>query len=483
MIREEYERMMENIEVDSDWFWSSMNREEKRCWVYSRGYYDIWWFAWYHLEKRKGILQDTNKKLYSPWFHEEIWEFLDGDDDVNLIEPRWHAKTTAVIIYILHAICYEKYYSIAYIAPEKLGTECIGKLRKELELNESLIWIFGDLVPVNSDDVKDKRLRKWRWNEIELLNGVYVGTVSKGQSFRWSRPELILVDDPQENKDVRNKRVVDEFNDWVLSTLYGSIVDDIDDVGKFKMVVVGTVISELCLVKELQRQGWRTIERSACDENMENLLRPEKRSKEMLMRKKKKMWSALFNQEYRHIPMKAGERLVKSAWIKYWENLPKRFDRIIMSVDPAVKDKEANDYTGICVVGVKWSKVFVLYSEWYKLDPLANEKKIIELFKRFKPTHIVYETNKEYKLFLDLKKKGLPMKGVHASEGKRQRLMSIVWDLEFGEIFFIGGWRCEELIYQLTTFPDIKNDDVMDAFVYCMIYRNLKWNKWVLTRS
>jgi hypothetical protein len=62
------------------------------------------------------------------------------------------------------------------------------------------------------------------------------------------------VDDPQEDRDVKNKRIIDEFNNWVINTLYGSIVDDIDDIGKFKMVVVGTVISEMCLVVELEKR-------------------------------------------------------------------------------------------------------------------------------------------------------------------------------------------------------------------------------------
>jgi phage terminase large subunit-like protein len=83
----------------------------------------------------------------------------------------------------------------------------------------------------------------------------------------------------------------------------------------------------------------------------------------MLKRKRKKMGSASWSQEYRHIPMVSGERLVKEAWIKYWDNVPKKFDRVIMSIDPAVKDGEANDFTGVCVVGVKGDKVFELYSE------------------------------------------------------------------------------------------------------------------------
>lgn len=62
------------------------------------------------------------------------------------------------------------------------------------------------------------------------------------------------MDDTQENKDVRNKRVVDEFNEWILSSVYGAIVEDIDELGKFKMIVVGTVVGELSLPMELKRR-------------------------------------------------------------------------------------------------------------------------------------------------------------------------------------------------------------------------------------
>lgn len=103
---------------------------------------------------------------------------------MNLIEPRGHGKTTAILEFILWSSCYAVYSSVAYIASEKLGKEGIGKIRKELEMNDSLRFVFGDLVPANSDDMRDKRLRRWKNTEIELLNGVYVGTMTKGQPFR-----------------------------------------------------------------------------------------------------------------------------------------------------------------------------------------------------------------------------------------------------------------------------------------------------------
>lgn len=174
----------------------------------------------------------------------------------------------------------------------------------------------------------------------------------------------------------------------------------------------------------------------ACDENCENRLWPEKWSKEMLEKKRNKMGTATFNQEYRHIPSRTEDRMVKEEWIKYWDELPSRFDMVIMAIDPSVKDKEENDYTGVCVIGIIGDKVFEMFSEQYKKDPLENEISIKNLNNRFKPRKIIYETNKEYKLFLDLRKAGLPMEGVHAVDSKRERLINVIGDIEFGDVFF-----------------------------------------------
>jgi phage terminase large subunit-like protein len=51
--------------------------------------------------------------------------------------------------------------------------------------------------------------------------------------------------------------------------------------------------------------------------------------------------------------------------------------------------------------------------------------------------------------------------------------------LEYGEVFFRGE-KDEELCYQLTNFPDIKHDDLLDSFVYCLNYFNSENNNKIV---
>ncbi|MDR0607085.1 MAG: hypothetical protein LBG52_01745 [Candidatus Peribacteria bacterium] len=56
------------------------------------------------------------------------------------------------------------------------------------------------------------------------------------------------------------------------------------------MVVVGTIIGNLCLVEHLRTEKkWHTIKREACDENFNHLLRPELWTKEALIQRKEKL--------------------------------------------------------------------------------------------------------------------------------------------------------------------------------------------------
>lgn len=166
----------------------------------------------------------TSYYVPTPYYHTEIRDAIDGDEDCNIIVARGHGKTTAIWIKFIHMLIYQPQETILYIASESLGEEVIGKIMYELENNKLLIAVYGNLVPANSEDMKDKRLKKWRSKKLELLNGGDIMTLTKGQSVRGKRRKLVVLDDPQENKDVRNKAIVDRFNEWVFSSLYNTML-------------------------------------------------------------------------------------------------------------------------------------------------------------------------------------------------------------------------------------------------------------------
>jgi len=237
------------------------------------------------------------EEIATPEFHKEIWARLDKWEDINIVCPRWHWKTTSLFFYILHSIVFKKHKSILYIASGMLGEEMIWKLRYELETNERLIYTFGNLVPKNSDDKKDTKLKKWRQKEMELLNWVSIKTLSMWQKVRWLRPTLVVWDDVQENKDVINPVMIERFNNRMFTSVYNTLLP------WWTMAILGTVVWELCFVNYLKWRNWLTIQYEACNANFENVLRPEMWNKESLMDRKKKIWDDEFNQEFRNIPM------------------------------------------------------------------------------------------------------------------------------------------------------------------------------------
>lgn len=460
-----------------------LDEDQYKDYIYSRGYYDkVFFYNWF-LEGYSFLLE--NKKLKVPKHWLEIWDLLDKWVDFNIIEPRGHWKTTAVLIRCLWALLYWKERRLLYVASSDLWLIWIWKIRGELETNENIMEIFWILVPKNSDDQKDKKLKRWKQKELELLNWTSMFTLTVWQRVRWQRPSKILFDDPQEEKDVQNPKTVSKFNRWVLGSLYNTLMPG------SSMVVLWTIISTICLVKYLRdEKTWPTIQREACTENYENVLWPEMWPAKELKKRKEwyktqdpitweiiwKQWlgTALFNQEYRNIPITLEDALIKECWLRSYDTRPEKFDYIVMAVDPKSSLKQKWDEVGICIVWIKiieWEKRYwVIYSKWVLLSPNNTQDLIEALYNKYKPDIIFKEDNIEKGITESLFKKWLPVKPITASTSKWSRLLSIAWLVELGYVYFRPGELDEKLTYQLTSFPDVNHDDVMDAFVWCLIW-------------
>lgn len=400
----------------------------------------------------------------TPYYHYEIRDSLAGTKDSNIIVARWHGKTTCIWIYFIRSLIYCPEDTILYVASATLWEEVIGKIMREFENNARLVEVYGNLVPANSDDVKDKRLKKWRSKKLELLNWGDIMTVSKWQSVRGKRRRLVVLDDPQENKEVRNKRVVDRFNERVFSSLYNTMMP------WGRMIVVGTIIGNMCLVKYLRDElKRRTVEYKAIEGWKP--IRPEMRSMEELEERKKSIWTALFNQEFMNIPYSYEERVISESWIRYWaENINiDDLDYRILSIDPAISQKTSADYIGICAIWHYEQDRVLLYSAQKKMTMEALTDMIVEMHAKYKFNEIRVESIAfQQMLRAMLSKRWLPVVQVTPHKDKYTRLMEVAHHLEFWKVLFRRIWD-EELIYQLTNFPDVEHDDIMDAFVYCLM--------------
>jgi predicted phage terminase large subunit-like protein len=459
---------------------SELSEAEYLHYAYSKGFYDKTFFSDYFLSEWK-THNKTGKFIYTPEFHQEIWEKLDLGINLNIIIARGHGKTTAILIWIIHALLYQIESSILYIASEGLGKKGIGRIKTELESNRAIIKVFGRMRPTNVYKKEGDDGKRWTMSLLQLSNGTVVETKSAGQKIRGDRPTKILFDDPQENKDVENREIVAKFNQWAFTSLYNTLLPG------GSMCALGTIIGNLCFVKYLRDEmKWFTVEYQACDQNFENVLWKGMWNKESLIRRRdggpildkkgvtigheKGIGPTFFNQEFRNIPLNKEDNAIKEYWIRYWAVLPDAFDYTLMAVDPASSEKETKnkDFTGIAIVGVIGNKYYILYCDGVKLSSIDLRKKMLSVYEKFNVDAVIYEKNKEETLGLLMREMGMNVHMHHAHKDKMTRLLKQQSKFEQGNVYFPSDGSSEEVVYQLTNFPDVKHDDQMDSVVYCL---------------
>lgn len=284
-------------------FLESLEDDEKRLVLQSIYYYDVELLA-QDCFGRWTSDQATGKSIPCARFHVEMWNQDKKKEDTLYVVARDNGKTTGETkIKSLHELIYGIEKSILLIMSKGLGEAVIGDIRKELETNEKIRWIYGVLVPI--DNRKESKSEKWRQRELQLLNGTQIKTITKGEPVRGFRPTKIKVDDPQEKKDVKNPIIANEFWNWIWTSVYPTL----DDGGT--MTVLATMISSNCFANQLKQEAaerdFKVIEYPAIlDFDEKNFtgrpLWPEKWSMEALKKRYKKIGRREFLQEYQNQP-------------------------------------------------------------------------------------------------------------------------------------------------------------------------------------
>lgn len=305
-----------------------LNDEEYKDVLFSQYFYDIQAFARDICTRWTCDLLGSH--IATPDFHNELWNLARSGEDFVAIISRDHGKTTAVSkILGLWFLLYEKEKSLLYVMSKGLGEIVVGDIKKELETNEEIKFIYGSLVPI--EDRTNNKTEKWRARELQLLNGTELKSVTKGEPVRGRRPTKIIIDDPQENKDVKNPILCEEFNNWIWTAVYPTLSKG------GSMAVLGTIISNNCFVNVLKNEAdqrkFRIVEYPALadfnyktdiitDENGVKFLKgiplwPDRWPMEALEKRCQKMGIQEFAQEYLNIPFAINGSPVFSETYNY----------------------------------------------------------------------------------------------------------------------------------------------------------------------
>lgn len=225
---------------------SPQNADDKKHELLKRCGEDIAFFASF-ICTRWTTDEMTNEQYPVPDFIDEIYDQW-NQGDLLAIVPRNFAKTTYLSkVMVLWELLFQQVHYIALIAKKGLGEAIIGDIRRELEENELIHWLWGILVPI--EDRSTFKREKWQQQHLQLTNGTQIQTFSMGQSFRGQRPDEILVDDPQDNEDVVNPIQAEKFYHWLFTTVYNALADH----GSMKLY--GTIIGNNCALNKLKTEA------------------------------------------------------------------------------------------------------------------------------------------------------------------------------------------------------------------------------------
>ncbi len=408
-------------------------------------------------------------------FHHELVRMLehrtaDAVTPMAVAAPREFAKTTVCSFgYVLHQICFRKRHFILIASDtEDLASDLTGYIYLELLYNERLHQDFGELVKGNKSV-----------DDFVTLNDIRVKARGRGQRLRGlkhkqHRPDLAILDDLENDTNVRNPDIVQAILNWVQSSVYPGL-----DAGG-TLMIIGTILrwrSALHLMLTSEEEPYcnfqRRLYRALQDDGTS--LWEARHPVARLKLQKQLMGTAAFNREKMNEPAPDGG-FFREEWIHYYHPDSLKDRQLIVTgfFDPSMETGATSDYKAFITVG--WCPQDLVF---YIMDALIQKTTLEQVMRSIYNRHQQYgyrvvgvEDNLFQRLLLKEfdrlgKERGqiLPVKGITHRIAKETRVAGLSPLLERGKIRFIRGHSDQDvLVEQLLYFPSkTLHDDGPDA--------------------
>lgn len=466
----------------------------------------------------------------SPDFHrelDEIWKKgvlknknpLESKEEISRMKgckraiaaPRGHAKSTNFTFKdSIHAILYEyKHYILILSDSTEQAEGFLGDIKIEFEENNAIIEDFGHV----------QGSKYWTQSGILTTTNVKVEAIGSGKKVRgrkhrnW-RPDLIILDDVENDENVNTPEQRKKLANWFFKAV-SKAGDDYTDI-----VYIGTLLHyDSLLAKVLKNPGyksvkykavisftknqslwdmWETIYTDLDNENREEdaiqyfkenekemlegtqVLWEEKLSYYDLMVMKVTEGEASFNSEEQNEPIDPSSCLFNEEWFDYYDEMQTDFkDKdfvFVGAVDPSLGKNKKSDYSSIIVLAkhLKTGYMYVFEASIEKRKPDVIIEDTIESQRRLLRdtgrgySQIGVETIQFQYFFKDQMAKEsakqnvyLPIEEVYSTSDKKLRIQSLQPYIKNGYIKFSP--KHKTLLRQLKNYPMDAHDDGPDC--------------------
>ncbi len=450
--------------------------------------------------------------LPTPECHKEWWELCCSENKyVAIAAPRGHAKSTAITLsYTLANVLFrERKFVLIVSDTEAQANLFLGGIKTELQDNPDIIELFG----LKKNIKKEVQFIKDSESDVivEFADGEQFRIIAKGaeQKLRgllWNgkRPDLIVLDDLENDEIVMNKDRREKFRRWFYGALLPSLALD----GRVRYV--GTILHmdsmlERLMPKEHDKMTvfdalrtwtkkkstlWTAVKYRAHDALFTNLLWQEKFSAENLRKIREEYTSQgipdVYSQEYLNIPIDESVSFFKKAdFLPLREEDKKQRLNYYVAVDAAISEKDRADYTAIVVGGIDPDGYLQIKNVIRdRMDGRQIVDTLIQVQKLYDPVLMAIEQTQITKAIGPFLREAMHKSNVYMNilelnphrTDKLMRARSIQARMKAGAVKFDkhGEWY-DTFEEELLKFPRGRHDDQVDA----MAYLGLTMDKYV----
>ena len=429
----------------------------------------------------------------TPDCHREWWEMATSKDKlVAIAAPRGHAKSTAITMgYLLAEVLFRQSKFVVIVSDtESQAAMFLGDIKQELIENEDIVSLFGikQFNKLNETDII-----------VECNDGYRFRIIAKGaeqklRGIKWDslRPDLIIIDDLENDEIVLNKERREKLKRW----FYGALLPCRSPTGKVR--VVGTILHMDSLLENLMpkeqsqftsntalksdnfknpRKLWTAVRYRAHNADFSKVLWPERHSAETLKNLRQDFIDQgipdVYSREYLNYPIDESYSYFKREdFLPMVEDDFKSRKTYYAAVDFAVSTADRSDWTVIAVAAL--DEKGLLHVVDIRRGRWDSSEIIQEMFSvqiRYQPDLFITERGAIEKAIGPFLKAEMLRKGVYLNldsntptRDKMSRARSMQARMRAGNVRFDrdAEWYLT-LEDEMIRFPKDRHDDQVDA--------------------
>jgi len=412
-----------------------------------------------------------------PKFHRQLWNLCCSSRKyVAIAAPRGHAKSTAITLsYVLACVLFRSHEYIIIISDtESQSTEFLNDIKMQLIENEDLKELFG--IGKFIKDSETNIIMKMEDGHQFRIMAKGAGQRIRGRKWRNKRPDLIVVDDLEDDEAVENKERRAKLYNWFTN----AVIPALSDSGKIR--VVGTILHmDSVLEKLLNKKSWATRRYKAHNPDFSEILWADKFPKERLQEIRASYVEdgnpSGYSQEYLNHPIDETTAYFRRDDFQYYdpEDLFKKDLTYYSAVDFAISKETRADYTVIVTAAVdSESNLYIVDVNRGRWDGKEIIDEMMATQQKYSPELFTTEAGAIEKALGPFLNEQMFSRGIFLNinketpvKDKQSRARAIQARIRQGGVYFYkdSDWY-PELEQEMVRFPRDIHDDQVDALAW-----------------